>query len=280
MGLRATLVVALAMTIAGGPNAKAGPWEDCTNLREDEASFKGCDKVIRTGGRSDLDMATAYYNRGNGYQDRDEPEKAIADYDRALSLLPRNMKDTPAKLADIHHNRGRCYDTVGKEDEALADHTQALTFNPRHVFALNSRGMILRDREDQEGAIADFDKAIRLDPTFASAYYNRGETHLAANRAEQAVADFTKALSLGEHVDYYASRSAAYSQLKKPKEALRDAERAVKLDPDNPLSYFVRGLAYEDLGEKAKAVADIRRVLKLAPDHESAKEALERLGEK
>ena len=48
------------------------------------------------------DFSIAYYNRGSAYIDTGEYDRAIADFDRALALSPKN--------ADVYYDRGLAYD--------------------------------------------------------------------------------------------------------------------------------------------------------------------------
>ena len=57
---------------------------------------------------------------------------------------------------------------------ALADFDAALRLDPKSAFAMNARGLIRSNMQDDDRALADFDRAIHLDPKLASAYLNRG----------------------------------------------------------------------------------------------------------
>ena len=61
------------------------------------------------------------------------------------------------------------------------------------------------------------------------------------------------------------------------KEALDDAEEALKLIPSHVKSLFRRATAHEKLGNVAEAAADFVRVTKLEPAHQGAQQAARRL---
>src|SRR5438132_10941500 len=51
----------------------------------------------------------------------------------------------------------------------------------------------------------------------------------------------------------------------KPKEAIREYDRAIKANPKLSEAYFNRGNAYYDLGENQQAVRDYNQVIRLNP---------------
>ena len=68
------------------------------------------------------DFATAYNNRGNVYQDMDDNDRAIADYDMAIKLEPN--------YAAAYYNRGNSRRAAGDNEGAAADYREAAKLNP------------------------------------------------------------------------------------------------------------------------------------------------------
>ena len=58
-----------------------------------------------------------------------------------------------------------------------------------------------------------------------------------------------------------------------------DFDAAIKLAPNQPEIYLMRGTTFVAFGKKAEAVKDFRNVLKINPNNREAKDALQRLGE-
>jgi tetratricopeptide (TPR) repeat protein len=60
-------------------------------------------------------------------------------------------------------------------------------------------------------------------------------------------------------------RGAAYEKLGEHDRAIKDLDRALALDPNFALAYYVRGLAYGSLGEYDRASRDLNRAVELDP---------------
>ena len=129
-----------------------------------------------------LTTAHAYLQRGDTYADRQEYERAIADYTHAISLQP--------DYAEAYNNRGYAYYWQGQYASAIADYDRALALRPMYPYAYNNRGAAYMASGQAERAIPDFDRAIALQPDLMQVYTNRGNAYLRLGRLEQAWADF------------------------------------------------------------------------------------------
>src|SRR5580692_825115 len=97
------------------------------------------------------DAAASYSNRGNAYQRKGNLDRAIADYNQAITLDPKN--------AEAYYSRGYAYRAKGDTGRAIA-----------YV----KRGIADTEKGDNDRAIADYNQAIALDPKYSAAYNNRG----------------------------------------------------------------------------------------------------------
>ena len=61
--------------------------------------------------------------------------------------------------------------------------------------------------------------------------------------------------------------------------SLEDFNKAVQLNPDDPIYYYNRGLQYEELGSLSSALADFNKAIELNPDDSDYTEAKERVSE-
>ena len=88
----------------------------------DEQTISSCTAVIQGGKESPQDLGTAYYNRGIGYQNKKDYDRALSDYDQALRLRPN--------YSSAFNNRGNVFQALGKYERAIQDYDQASRIAP------------------------------------------------------------------------------------------------------------------------------------------------------
>lgn len=113
---------------------------------------------------------------------------ALADYNRALELTPRNF--------EIHGNRAAARQKKGDLDGALTDYTVAITLWYKYATGYRSRANIKFAKHDLDGAIEDCNHAIGLNPKDAAAYNIRAQIETAKGDLNAAAADFDRASKL------------------------------------------------------------------------------------
>lgn len=200
-----------AGSIVAGPsldeNRKrcADPSEN-SNLR-----IGACTALIQSGQNNLEDLAAAYIDRGNGYQDSGEYDRAIQDYDQAIQLEPDS--------ALAYYDRANAYDSKGEYDRAIANYDLVIQLAPQgdHAYyAYFGRGYAYSAKGEYDRAIQDYDRAIRLNSDDASVFIVRG------------VANFLRA---------------------NPSQAVIDLRRSNKLNPTNAYSVLWLHLAQRRLGQ-------------------------------
>lgn len=80
---------------------------------------------------------------------------------------------------------------------------------------------------------------------------------------------YTEAILLNPTALFYAKRGQAFLKLKKPNAAIRDCNRALKLNPDSASACKFRGRAHRLLGNWEEAAKDLRQACKLDYDDEA-----------
>jgi tetratricopeptide (TPR) repeat protein len=127
-------------------------------------------------------------NRGIEKAKNGDLDGAIADFDRAAELDPKN--DAP------YYNRAQAKRLKNDTAGAIADYTKAIELGSTNPAAYNNRGNARSETKDREGAIADYTRAIELKPDYARAYYNRAVLKKEKGDKAGATADFKRARKL------------------------------------------------------------------------------------
>jgi tetratricopeptide (TPR) repeat protein len=177
----------------------------------------------------------AWYNRGRAYIDLHQYDKALADYSKAIELMPNH----PTPL----NNRGVAYSQMGRHHKALADFSKAIELDPKNSAIWNNRGWAYLLLHQEEKALADFSKAIELDPNDATTWNLRGDAYAALQQWDKAIADWSKLLELDpKNAEAWNKRGVTYSFICEWNKALADCSKALDLQAKAPI--FQNNLAW------------------------------------
>lgn len=128
-----------------------------------------------------------FNNRGLIYDDKEQYDLAIQDFDKAIELKP--------DYAEAFHNRGLTYYDKGQYERAIQDYDKAIQLKPDFALPFNARGNAYVDKGQYDLAIQDYDKAIQLRPD-ALPFNGRGNAYAAKGQYDQAIQDYDKAIRL------------------------------------------------------------------------------------
>jgi tetratricopeptide (TPR) repeat protein len=105
-----------------------------------------------------------FYGRGNAYLAKRDYNRAIADFNRSISLDPSNGWS--------YAGRGSAYYGNGNYDQAIADYNEASRLDPGYAVAFWGRGNAYKAKGERGRARANYDEAIRLElnPTITFAF--------------------------------------------------------------------------------------------------------------
>jgi tetratricopeptide (TPR) repeat protein len=244
---------------------------DCQMSKPVAAIVPACSQIIA---RHD-DYADAYFIRAWALRERNQPERALTDFNRAIELQPTTQ---PA----YYSQRALTYVRLRDFDRALLDYNKAIELNPRSPTFHNDRGVAYLDLRDYTRALADFDRAIALDQGYAVPYNNRARMHvLSRGDHGRAITDLDRAIEINPtYALAFENRGLSHLELKDLAKALADFDKAIELNPRSARAINARGVAYERQGSRDRAIADYRRALDADAKFTAARENLTRLGEK
>jgi lipoprotein NlpI len=177
----------LAWLLAGTAQAQVNvDLEQCRTITNNpDLAIKHCTRALESGKLSPQERALALVSRGVEWTNKNDYDRAIADYDAALRIDP--------KLADAYHNRGSAWAHKGDPDRAIADFDAALRLNPKDAGVLHSRAVELTVKGDYARALADYEAALRLDPKASDIAFSRGRTLFYSENYPHAIEEFERA---------------------------------------------------------------------------------------
>lgn len=204
--------------------------------------------------------AVAYTGRGLVFKKAGQLDRALADFSRAIELLPTEHT--------AYTNRGWVYMEKRQYDRAIEDFSAAITRNAAYADAYAGRGISFRQKGRYDRAIEDLTQAIDLHfPSASLAYINRGIAYKEMGQFGHAIEDYTKAVALNpSSVEAFNNRGVAFKHMGQLERAIKDLSKAIELDPTFYLAYFNRGMALETTGRVSEAIADFTEALGLKPD--------------
>src|ERR1043165_1126115 len=115
-GARRTVAAPRQQGDPQGPKASPKDMAACGQTKDPDATIAGCTAVIDDAKQKPKGRAAAYFNRGNAQSAKGDAEQAIADYDEAIRLDPKNA-------SSAYNNRGgNAQSAKGDAEQAIADY--------------------------------------------------------------------------------------------------------------------------------------------------------------
>ena len=175
------------------------------------------------------EASVAAMNRGSAYRAKHDSERALHDYEEAITLDPKN--------AGAYVNRAFLLWRKGKHSESFEDLNRAIRINPNQWEAYYERAANYRDEHRLDEALVDLDKVIQLHPDVVGAYTNRAAIYLQKDEIDKALTDCNKAIQIDPNSGAaYISRAKVYVHNKQFNEAGHDLEQISQLNLKRPES--------------------------------------------
>ena len=181
-------------------------------------------KALKLAQRDAL-AARVLIQRGELFRTQGSYGPAIDDFNRAISLDPRNLA--------AYVGLGETYRAKGEPDQAIDRYRAALLLDDTYVDAHVKLGNAYRDAGRFDEAVASYRRAAELQPQTGWIVLLVGDTLMDVGKADEALSAYQEALTAQpsyEQDSTYAGRLASVYQAQgKLDDALAAAEQAEKL---------------------------------------------------
>jgi TolB-like protein/class 3 adenylate cyclase/Flp pilus assembly protein TadD len=269
-------------------------WAESPKVSLEKASVLGQKAVSLDDGQE-----SAHRLLGLVYLWTRQPDKAMAEHERAIALAP-NSSNALAEMGGLLRAMGRFREVIKSYETAIR-----LDPFPQASFFLNSAYAYFYTGRTNE-AIEVANKAINLFPGIAEPHFLLGIAFIAAGKSGEALAEFDKALSLTQSPSSWHIANKAFALLNtgkieeavasmkdlvssrpddawcymylvhalnlvgKYEEALEVAQKTVTLQINpygtEPLIKLASGWSYGFMGQYDQAIAQLKEAIKLWPD--------------
>jgi predicted O-linked N-acetylglucosamine transferase (SPINDLY family) len=280
---------ASALPISSQMFAQAVQFHQSGRLAEAEETYHN---VLRV----DPTHAEAWSNLGLALRSRDDFDRAVAAYRRAIVLRPNylephlNLIDVSQALGDrekaifftgrvvairpeipeVHNNLGVLLQEQGRIPEAVVCYHDALRIRPEFADAYSNLGMALHELGRNDEAIEACNKAIHYKPGYAEAYSNLGGALRALGRHSEAIDAYRQAIEAkSSFAGAYSNLGMALTDLGQIDEAVEACRKACELKPGDPEALCNLGTALQKQSEVKEALATYRKAVVLKPGYAS-----------
>lgn len=253
---------------------------DCyKKLKEDKLAEKYITEAIEKYPNDE----SFYLTRGLFYSNHNENEKALEDYEKAISINP--------KYSYAYNNMGIVYCDMKQYEKAIMFYEKALKFKPNNDKANeNIADIYLYYLKDYKKAVFYYTKQIKLTPDNAGVYRYRAQAYFELGEIENEKQDYTTALKyyledLPYNEDYpciYKNIGLCYEHIGELDKAIKYYKKAVKLSlkyddcrsSECDESYFRLGKIFQKKGATKEALNYYTKAKEIKPDDEDYEEAI------
>jgi tetratricopeptide (TPR) repeat protein len=205
----------------------------------------------------------------NAYLNLAQVALVRGQFDEAARQVEQALRRQPPALAVLgyHIERGRRLLKAGQYEQAVRTCDAALDLAPDHPLHHGVRAQALLELGRLEQAERAFDEYLSCGgEALPGVFEGRGLARMKLGRYAEAAEDYTRALEREPTGERYQHRGWAHFFDDAWKLALRDFERALARDPGQGDAYTGRGLALVMLGRYREAVVDAEEALRRKPE--------------
>lgn len=207
-------------------------------------------------------LGPAYLVRGivDGKLMRGKNANTDSDYAEALDDF-KKAQEFGIPRFDVLVNQGNLYFEMGNYKDAQKNFEEAVKLSPNDPRGINNLALCYRKEGKNIEAIELFTRNIKANPINGDSYHWRGLAYLDLQPKEiqKAIEDFTQAGNLRylpqDKVEDFLIVSELYYSTKNFEKALPLCELALKLNPNNSLSYLLKAKILLELNKFAESKA-------------------------
>ena len=200
----------------------------------------------------------AWYEIGELQTQQKNYQEAIKAYERAYAINP--------DLKEGWTNLGFCYGNTKQDLKAIDAYTRGIKADPGNGLLWNNRGYTYLELKQYDKALPDLKKAVEVEPDIQMSHISLGEYYFYTDDFPRAIALLTEALQLKSQdndarLAGFFTRGLAYYNIKKYDQAVADFKSALIENPDFPKAYEYLGMAQYENKNLCEAYKNLKKAL-------------------
>lgn len=193
------------------------------------------------------------------------PQGDVDAVRRATTAAIKLLADSPEELSEAYSIRALTQESPKKK---LADLNAAIAADAENVVALQQRAAVRLQRDEIDEAVADLQRILEIDPTNVQVATEAVQQLVEMDRADDAVKLLSEAIQAKPSEGLYRLRAILYRMLEKDDEAFSDLNKAIAMQPQDPLALLQRAEIALGRDNLKAAKQDLDSALAIAPQVE------------
>ncbi|HEX8000674.1 MAG TPA: tetratricopeptide repeat protein [Pyrinomonadaceae bacterium] len=216
-------------------------------------------EVVSATKKSQRATAERFYMQGLGFLSRDDCEKALPYFKRAV--------DSDPTYAEAWAQTGFCNGILGRHEEALKASRQAIRLRPDSAESYVNIGSAYAYLGQYKESAEAYRQALRLEPDNYEVHYALGLTYNKMGRADDELQSYKQAIRLKpDYAAAYERLGLAYMRMNRHTEAVAAFKQLVMLKPGDAAAYDNLGLAHLKAKQVADGIEAFKQAIQLKPD--------------
>lgn len=223
------------------------------------SALRTLSEVVAATKKSQRATAERFYMQGLGFLSRDDCEKALPYFKRAV--------DSDPTYAEAWAQTGFCNGILGRHEEALKASRQAIRLRPDSVESYVNIGSAYAYLGQYKDSADAYRQALRLDPDNPEVHYALGLIYNKMGRAEDEVQSYKQAIRLKpDYTSAYEQMGLAYMRMSRYTDAVAAFKQLIMLKPGDATAYDNLGLAHLKAKQAADGIEAFKQAIQLKPD--------------
>lgn len=199
------------------------------------------------------------------------PDGDVKAIEKSTTAAIKLYDDDPIQQSKAYLLRAVTQDDTEKK---LADLNAAIEANPKNADAWRERAGARLQEGNVDGAVADLQEVLELDPTNVQIAQATVQQLVELDRANDAVELLSKTIQASPSEGLYRLRAILYRMLEKEDEAFADLNKALAMQPKDPLALLQRAEIALGRDDIKSAKQDLKAATDIAPQVEQIDQAI------